>query len=297
MECFQNAIAADSRSSLGYAGLADALSVLVDYGLMHPSDGMPRRAKSAAARAIALDSQLGEPYASLGLIRGLYEWEWDAAERLYLRAIELNPGYATAHHWLGTDHYAILGKFDQAMVEIEIAAQLDPLSSIIRENRAYTLMLMRRYDEAIAGYCDLVAFDPTFYRGYTAMGRCYALMGRYSEAIAMLESADGLLPEISRMCWPPWRRSMPWPATSAVRANCSTTTLLSRGARAMSRTRVRHRSHRARRKRTRARLAGERLPGPRSADVQHQGASGLRSAARRAALRKPVAADAPGPVG
>ena len=186
VECFQNAIAADSCSSLGYAGLADALSLLVDYGLMHPSDGMPR-AKSAAARAIALDSQLGEPYASLGLIRGLYEWEWDAAERLYLRAIELNPGYATAHHWLGVDHYAILGKFDQAMVEIEIAAQLDPLSSIIREGRAYTLMLMRRYDEAIAGYCELVALDPTFYKGYTSMGRCYALMGRYAEAIAMLE--------------------------------------------------------------------------------------------------------------
>src|SRR6185503_11706922 len=100
---------------------------------------------------------------------GLYEWEWDAAERLYLRAIELNPGYATAHHWLAVDHYDVLGKFDQAMVEIEIAALLDPLSSMIREGRAYTLMLMRRYDEAIACYSEMVALDPTFYKGYTSM--------------------------------------------------------------------------------------------------------------------------------
>jgi len=198
VQCFDNALAADENSALAHAGLADAYSLLVDYGLMPPAEGMPR-ARAAAERAIALDPGLAEPHASLAIIRALYEWQWEDAERLYRRAIALNPGYATAHHWLGCDHYALLGRFDEASAEIDIAIRLDPLSSIIHEGRAYIFLLRRDYRAAIAQCREIVSADPTFYKGYTSMGRAYALLGDYREALALLEkgrSLAGDLPSI-----------------------------------------------------------------------------------------------------
>jgi TolB-like protein/Flp pilus assembly protein TadD len=189
--CFQNAVAADENSALAHAGLADAYSLLVDYGLRSPADGLPL-AKAAAERAIALDPTLAEPHTSLAFIRGMYEWDWKDAGRLYLHAVSLNPGYATARFWLASDYYAILGRFDEAAAEIEIAVQLDPLSSIILEGRAYIRMLRRDYEGALAGYREIIAFDPTFFKAYTSMGRAFVQMGRYSEAIGMLQKGRSL---------------------------------------------------------------------------------------------------------
>jgi TolB-like protein len=192
---FENAVAADPNSALAYAGMADAQSLCVDYGLVRPGEGFPR-AKSAAERAIALDPELAEAHASLAFISGLYDWDWDKAGRLYERAIALNPGYATAHHWFAVDFHANLGNFEKALDHIDIAVQLDPLSSIIREDRAYTHMLMHRYEEAIEGYREVVTYDPSFYKSYTSMGRAYGQLGRYGEAIAMLEKGLSLAGEV-----------------------------------------------------------------------------------------------------
>jgi TolB-like protein/Flp pilus assembly protein TadD len=182
--CFESAIAADSGSALAYAGLADAYSLLVDHGLLHPATGMPK-AKAAAARAIALDPLLAEAHVSLAFIRGLYDWEWADAERLYKRAIALNPGYATAHYWLGADYYANLGRLEEAQQEVETAERLDPLSGIVRETCGYLLLLNRKYEEALEVYQGLLAFDPDYNKAYGAMGRAYAQMGRYAEALSM----------------------------------------------------------------------------------------------------------------
>ena len=128
-----------------------------------------------------------EAHSSLALIRGLYDWQWQEAEVLYLRAIELNPGYSTAHHWLGIDCYALLGRLDEAAAELEIARQLDPLSSILREGLAFLKLLAHDYEAAIAGYKELIKDDPTFYKGYTALGRAYAQQGNYLDALRLLD--------------------------------------------------------------------------------------------------------------
>jgi len=195
IQCYQNALAADPNSALAYAGLADSYSLLVDYGLMRPAQGLPK-AKAAAEKAIALDPLLAEPYVSLAYIEGLHQWEWGDAERLYLRAIALNPGYATAHHWLGTDHYASLGRFEEAEAEVEIAIQLDPLSSIILEGRSFLQMLRGHYEVAIEGYRELAQLDPTFYKAYTSMGRAFAQMGRYPEALENLERGRKMVGDV-----------------------------------------------------------------------------------------------------
>ncbi|MDQ6705580.1 MAG: tetratricopeptide repeat protein, partial [Acidobacteriota bacterium] len=195
VECFERAIAEDQGCALSLAGLADACALLADYGLSRPSSVMPR-AKQAALRAIELDPSLGEAWTSLALIRSLYEWQWAEAEICYRRAIELNPGYATVHHWYGVDYLAMLGRFDEALPEIEQARQMDPLSTIIIEGHAFVYMLAREYDEAIRTYRQALELDPFFYKSYTSIGRTLIQKGQYSEALEMLERGRSLAGDI-----------------------------------------------------------------------------------------------------
>lgn len=195
VEYFEAAIAADHTYAPALAGLADAYTLLVDYGLLHPADGIPK-AKAAAERAIELDSRLAEAYASLAIIRSLHDWEWMESLGLYQRAIALNPGYATAHHWLGLDWYALNGRFEEAMTHMEIAHQLDPLSSIIREGVAFVHFLAGRQEEAVRGYLEIIRDDPTFYKAYTSLGRAYAKEGKYLDAICMLEKGRALAGDV-----------------------------------------------------------------------------------------------------
>jgi serine/threonine-protein kinase len=195
IEYFEAAIASDRNSAPALAGLADAYTLLVDYGLLHPADGMTK-ARAAAERAIELNPGLAEAYTSLALIRSLYDWEWQEALGLYQRAIELNPGYATARHWLGVDWYALNGRFEEAAAEMEIALQLDPLSSIIRENKAFLQFLEGHHQEAIGGLTEIIGDDPTFYKAYTSLGRIYAQEGKYLDAIRMLEKGRALAGDV-----------------------------------------------------------------------------------------------------
>jgi len=195
VQLFESAIARDPSSALAQTGLADAYTVLVDNGLMSPAEGMPL-AEAAASRGVELDPELAEAYTSLAMIRSVYDLQWEDAERLYLRAIALNPGYATAHHWYAVDFCAMLGRFDEAAAELEIAGQLDPLSAIIREGSAFLKMLQRDYDGAVRGYRELAEFDPSFFKAYTSLGRTFAQQGKYPEAIAMLEKGRTLAGDI-----------------------------------------------------------------------------------------------------
>jgi TolB-like protein/tetratricopeptide (TPR) repeat protein len=192
---FEQAIRVDPGFALGYAGLADAYSLLADYGLMNPGDIMPA-AEAAARKALEIDPTLAEAHTSLASIRVSYFWEWAEAEVHYRRAIDLNPGYATAHHWLSVDFLAMLGRIDEAMLEIEIAQHLDPLSPIIREGKGFLFMLSKRYHEAIQEYRQMLEMDCFFYKGFTAMGRAYTQLGMYEEAITMLQKGRSLSGDI-----------------------------------------------------------------------------------------------------
>jgi len=171
---------------------------------MHPAEGF-RQAKAAAQRAIALDPDLAEPHASLAFIRGIYEWQWDDAELLSITpspSTQAMPQRITG--WEPTT-MPVLGRMDDANAEMSIARQLDPLSSIIQESSAYTLMLGGEYEAAIAGYREILTFDPSFYKAYTSMGRAYIQMGDYQAALAMLQKGRSLA-GTSRIFWQLWVR-------------------------------------------------------------------------------------------
>lgn len=127
IEYFRQAIAKDNGYAVAYAGLADAYILLYSYAPSPPS-GALENAKVAAEQALYLDETLAEAHSSLALLSPYYGWNWSLARKHYERALELNPGYATAHHWYGDAYLEEMGRLDEALAEIRQARDLDPLS-------------------------------------------------------------------------------------------------------------------------------------------------------------------------
>lgn len=187
---FQEATAADSTYARAYAALADANSLLVGY-TAHPPRAMIAAARAAALRALQLDSSSAEAHTAYALIVQNYDWDWDAAEREYRRAIALNPNYATAHHWYA-EHLMWLGRFDEALRESERARRLDPLSLIIAADNGAILYFARQYDRAIEKWRSVLEVDPDFPRAHVIV-LAYVEKRMYTEALADMEAQRHLL--------------------------------------------------------------------------------------------------------
>src|SRR5207249_9938528 len=126
---------------------------------------------------------LAEAHASLARVRLLFYWDWAGAEHEYLRAIKLKPNYATAHHWYGT-FLAAMGRTDEAMREIKLAQDLDPLSLIIRTNVGMIECFARRYNEAIEQYRKVLEADPNFVIARRKLASALEAKGMEQEAVA-----------------------------------------------------------------------------------------------------------------
>jgi serine/threonine-protein kinase len=195
IEHFREAIALDSNFAMAYSGLGDAYTLLADYGFLLPSTAIAK-AEEAARKAVELEPTLGEAVASLGLIYSLHGWQWKLAEEYYLRAIELNPGYAMAHQWFSLDCLAVQGRMDEARKHCEIACDLDPLTPLIQEGAGYLLLFERKYDAAIEHYRKILDLDPYFYKAYTSTGRALIQKGQYGQAIEWLEKGRALAGDV-----------------------------------------------------------------------------------------------------
>jgi tetratricopeptide (TPR) repeat protein len=180
---FQAAIAKDPNYAEAYAGLADAHLLLGGYGFEPQREAMPK-AKAAALKAIAIDNSLAEAYTSLGLISLQYEWNSAQSARNFKQALELNPNYAVAHHWYGDGYLPTLGRLNEAVAELRVAHELDPLSLIIMTDLAKRLSLAGQDTEAFALFNKVVEADPDFVQGHYYLAKAYELKGAYQEALA-----------------------------------------------------------------------------------------------------------------
>jgi len=190
VEYFQQAIAEDPNYSLAHAGIADCLVLLGLFGAYSPREIMPQ-AKAAAMKAIQLDGSLGEAYASLGQIKLIYDWDWSAAGADFKQAVSLKPTYPTAHQWHG-EYLVSMGLFDQGVVELKRARDLDPLSLIINTNLGLNFYFARRYDLGIEQLNRALELEPNFFRAHLHLGMCYERKLMYREAIAELEKARSI---------------------------------------------------------------------------------------------------------
>jgi tetratricopeptide (TPR) repeat protein len=117
------------------------------------------------------------------MVRGIYDWDWPGAERGFRRAIELNPSYATAHHWYAHLLRA-LGRFEEAIAETRRAQELDPHSLIINSNVGSALFYAGRYQEAAAQYRRTLAVNASWAPARWGLGRTLRKLGRAQEALA-----------------------------------------------------------------------------------------------------------------
>lgn len=184
VDLFQQAAATDPRSARAYAGLADAYLLSGSYGFAPSSEVMPK-ARAAALKAAQLDDSLAEAHTSLALVAEAYDWDWQTADKEFRRAIQLDPNYATAHHWYA-ECLAFQGRFDEALTEIERARQLDPLSLIIAADRGAILYFARQYDRAIEQFRSVLDVQPDTPRAHLVLF-AYAQKGRFADALSGAE--------------------------------------------------------------------------------------------------------------
>ncbi|WP_243304961.1 tetratricopeptide repeat protein [Geothrix oryzisoli] len=186
LEQFQVAVRLDPTFAPTHVGIADCYALLgsAEMGAMAPKEAMPL-AKQAVMAALTLDPSLAEAHASLGHIRLIYDWDWEGAEASFRRAIELNPGYATAHQWYAL-YLNARGRSEDALEELGKAEQLDPLSPAVKSALAEAHYFARRYGEAAAASQKALELDPHFILGYLNLGRALEMQGRYDEAITAL---------------------------------------------------------------------------------------------------------------
>ena len=186
---FKQAIEEDPKYAQAYSGLADTYALLGDwqYAVMTPKEAFPE-AKAAAIKSLELDSTLGEAHNSLAFVLDGFDWDFDSAGREFQRAIELNPGYATAHHWYAW-HLSLLGRYDEALAEMRKAENLDPLSLIINADLAELLVLAHSDEESIQQSRKTIEMDPNFALAHNQLAQAYLQKHMYDEAVAELKTA------------------------------------------------------------------------------------------------------------
>ena len=186
---FEQAISRDAAYAEAYAGLAETY-IALSSNYDRPRDTIPL-AKAAALTALKLDDSLADAHAHLGFIHFFYDWDAKAAEKEFARAIQINPNLASARiHRAG--YFLAVGKPRDAISEIRLALQLDPLSLRTHALGTIFLIFAREYDEAIQLARKALDLEPRFGLAIGFQGLAYAEQGRFKEAIANLEKAAEL---------------------------------------------------------------------------------------------------------
>ena len=191
IEFFNQAIDIDPDYALAYSGLADSHIMLGTYGALAPKKTMPK-AEKAALNALRIDESLAEAHASLGCFRAIYNWDWSTAEQDFRRAIELNPSYATAHHWYSINCLAPQKRFDDAFAHMKRARDLDPLSHFINASMGLLHYFSGQYDLAIENYQKTIDMEPNFGVAHFFQGQAYLKQAKYREAITAFVEAIAL---------------------------------------------------------------------------------------------------------
>jgi tetratricopeptide (TPR) repeat protein len=181
---FERALALAPDYARAHCGIADCYGLLCWFGAMAPRESGPKA--EAASRALELDDSISEGHASLALVRFWYEWDWKGAEEEFLRAIELNPSYATARQWYASFLNA-MGRLEEAQAQLSRARELDPLSLIISMNAADSFFFGRKFDEAIEHLRALLDHEPNFLPAWFNLGRVYVQKGMHEEAVSSFE--------------------------------------------------------------------------------------------------------------
>ncbi len=192
IQSFEQAIALDPNYAPAYSGLADSYFSSTFWGLMPAAESIPK-ASTAAAKAVELDPFLAEAHGSMALAK-LWENDREAAEREFVLALELNPGYAQGRMRY-SDVLSQTGRPEAAIEQMRRALENDPLSLMVNNSAGWHLYLGRQYDEAIAQFKKTLELDPSFALAHYDLGRVYEQKGMYEQAVSEFQEGKRLSPE------------------------------------------------------------------------------------------------------
>jgi serine/threonine-protein kinase len=183
----EEAARADPQYAPAHAGLATAYAIMA-FHLEGDIDELSAKARSAAGRALQLDSASAEALASLAVLSYAFDHDWASAERGFARALDLNPSFARGHleYAMGLVTRA---RFEAAVVHIRAARVLDPLAFAIGNDLAVALECAGRYDESIDSARQTLRNDPKFVYAHVPLGIALAMKGDSNGAIAEFEQA------------------------------------------------------------------------------------------------------------
>jgi TolB-like protein len=190
MDLFEQATDLAPEFARAFSGLADTYAVSGFYSYLSPDEAFPA-ARQYARAALERDPDLSDAYATIAYVDMYYERDWGTAEQGFLRAIQLAPGNAVAHQWYG-NLLTLLGRHDEAVLELRQALSLEPLSIITQAALPWGLYYAREYDEALRRFEGILELDPDYELAHYWSGWAFEQLGDIDRAIESLERAVAL---------------------------------------------------------------------------------------------------------
>jgi tetratricopeptide (TPR) repeat protein len=190
IEYLQQAIEKDPAYALAYTGLADSYDLASFLNVFPPGEVMPK-AKTAAAKALEIDSSAVEAHVSLGYASFTYDWDWSAAGRHFGQALAVKPSYARSHAFYPL-YLSALGRFEESLAVAKHALDLDPASSGVSHVLAVQLYLARQFDQSIQQCYKTLELDPNYAVAHALLGQSHSCKGAYREALPHLEKCYAL---------------------------------------------------------------------------------------------------------
>ena len=190
LEYFREAVEVDPSWATALVGLSDAYNVMGFYGTLPPGDTFPK-AKIAATAALRLDPSLAEAYSDLGYVQHYYEWDWEASERSFRKALSLSDRNPYTHLFFMNMLIAI-GRPEESFLEVERAYELDPHSLIIGTARGWARYYARDFDTAVYYIRQLIEREPAFFTAHAWISAVHEARGEYDLALASAARAAEL---------------------------------------------------------------------------------------------------------
>jgi non-specific serine/threonine protein kinase len=190
VEYYNQGIKVDPNYAIAYAALAESYAIFPGWGVDSISNSYPKVIQ-AAQKALDLDDSLAQAHCALAMVESYLRYDWIASERRFKKAIQLDPNYGTAHHWLA-NIYGLIQDNERALSEYKTALELDPLSIVINSEYAWSMTRMKQYDQASKQFERAKEIDPNFCSINIYLGQFYRDQGKLEQAIAELQKPQVL---------------------------------------------------------------------------------------------------------
>ena len=188
IDAFQSAVTCDPEFAAAHSGIADSYAALGHLSFISPADAFPL-ARRHALLALERDAALAEPHASLGYVKFYFDWDWSGAEKEFQQAIALDSDWAASHQWYSI-YLLAAGRPIDALREIRLARESDPLSLAINTDLGFHYYYTRQYDEAIKQLKSVLAMKQDFAPAHLWLGRAYQQMGQFDDALGEFRQVE-----------------------------------------------------------------------------------------------------------